>query len=146
MTSRYNDCGGGASWQVIDRGFGELHAITISPVDSQIIYLGGLNGVFKSVDGGASWMQLAAGLDPAAEISDIVIDPLRPNVVYVGTTNLGVFYSSDGGDTFQPLNQGTPEGHLPIVDLDLSADGGVLYAAVGLHGVYRLGAPAHSNP
>jgi len=58
MTSRYNDCGGGASWQVIDRGFGELHAITISPVDSQIIYLGGLNGVFKSVDGGASWMQL----------------------------------------------------------------------------------------
>jgi len=40
------------------------------------------NGVYKSIDGGATWNHI--GLEDTRQISRIVIDPQNPNIVYVG--------------------------------------------------------------
>jgi len=141
----YKTTNGGATWTAVNQGLptpvGELHTIAMDPANPQILYIGGMTGLFKSENGGGAWMQVAAGLDPSAAINDIVIDPLHPGVLYVGTNLLGVYYSLDDGETFSPLRQGLEEGNLNIEDLALNADGSVLYAAVGLQGVYRLGNP-----
>ncbi len=146
----YKTTDGGANWTAVNQGLptpvGELLKIAMDPANPQILYIGGMTGLFKSEDGGASWRQLSAGLDPTASIRAMVVDPLHPGVLYIGTDILGVYYSLDGGQTFSALRQGLDEGNLNIVDLALSADGSVLYAAVGLQGVYRLGTPVTQQP
>ena len=103
--------------------------------------------MFRSTDGGASWTQLTAGLDPLGGATAIVVDPTDSQVVYVGTSRLGVFCTKDGGTQFASLRQGLEEaGNLAIADLSLSADGTVLYAAVTGGGIYRLGTPSGPLP
>lgn len=140
---------GGVSWLTSNGSmggrFGELHDIVIDENNPDTVYVGGLNGLFRSEDGGRTWRQLAAGLDPAANVNSILLDPANTSVVYVGTLDLGAYVSTDGGDTFAPLGQDTATGRLPVVDLAISSDGSVLYAAVGLQGVYRLGPPPSSQ-
>jgi hypothetical protein len=69
----------------------------VSPTDPDTVYAGSFfnQGLFKSSNARGWWEGLAAGLDPAGLVSDIVIDPTSPNVVHVGTYNLGVYYSTD---------------------------------------------------
>jgi len=141
---------GGTKWQTTNGSmggrFGELHDIVIDGNDPDTIYVGGLNGLFRSEDGGSSWRQLAAGLDPQANVNSILLDPVDPNVIYVGALEMGAYVSTDGGITFSAIGQEGLSKRVPIVDLAISSDGSVLYAAVGLQGVYRLGTPPPSEP
>lgn len=57
----------------------------------------------------------------------IVVDPTNPDVVYAGTIDRGVYVSTDGGQTWQALNDGLLT--RAVRDLALSADGSVLYMA-----------------
>lgn len=60
----------------------------------------GLNsgGVFKSMDGGASWSPSSAGLTRSF-IRSLAIDPAAPSTLYAGTAG-GVFKSMDGGGSW----------------------------------------------
>ena len=53
-----------------------------------------------------TWTAAATGL-PSVPINAIVIDPSNSNIVYVGT-DIGVFVSSDGGTTWNPLGTALP--------------------------------------
>ncbi|MBI5865930.1 MAG: hypothetical protein HZB38_15785 [Planctomycetes bacterium] len=70
-------------------------------------------GVFRSVDGGATWTQLLSGL-PNLSATDLAFDPTNPNIVYAcighifGSTQNGVYKSLDGGDTWTRLFGGLP--------------------------------------
>jgi photosystem II stability/assembly factor-like uncharacterized protein len=93
------------------------------------------NGVYKSLDGGATWQHV--GLEATRHIARVVIDPHDSNTVYVAAlgklwgTNpeRGVFKTTDGGKTWR---------HVLEVDaktgaVDLVMDPGnphVLYAAM----------------
>lgn len=59
---------------------------------------------YNSSDGGTSWSP-ASGL-PNAEVNVLAIDPISPSTIYAGLGNclrpLGVFKSTDGGDTWKP--------------------------------------------
>jgi photosystem II stability/assembly factor-like uncharacterized protein len=150
---------GGAHWTPINNGLPEdLQSPTLQPFfnfivivssEPQTIFAGGLAGVYKSADGGASWRQLAGGIDPFVEAHDLVIDPTNGQVVYLGTATKP-YYSTDGGETFQPLTQGLDDpvigSRLWVLSLALSADGSVLYAGTSGHGVYRLGTPSSIRP
>src|SRR6266850_2477863 len=73
-------------------------ALAIDPLTPTTLYAGTAGGVFKSMDGGASWS--AIGL---INVSALAIDPLTPTTVYagIGTFDMGalggVFKSTDGG-------------------------------------------------
>ena len=64
-------------------------------------------GVWKTVDGGVSWVQV----DPTFALS-VTIDPSNSNVVYAAgdpsTGDPGVIKSVDGGNTFFPSGNGFP--------------------------------------
>ncbi len=75
---------GGRSWRVLDRGpagedngfpFGiPVHTARFDPKDPWRLYAGTDFGCYASLDGGASWSGLAAGLPPVA-VKDLYLDP-----------------------------------------------------------------------
>jgi photosystem II stability/assembly factor-like uncharacterized protein len=138
----YKSTDAGDTWTSINDGlpepYGYFSDIAVAPDNSNVLYAGGGSGLFKSTDAGSSWCQISAGLDPAAAILSIEIDPNDSRIVYV-SNRLGIHCSRDSGETFSELDQGLGDTILTAPDLDISADGSVLYAASV--GIWRLGTP-----
>ncbi|MBU2585247.1 MAG: hypothetical protein KKH32_07940, partial [Bacteroidetes bacterium] len=67
---------------------GRTLSIAINPIDTNIVWLGSASGgLWKSVTGGTgsnAWHQVPLGF-PVLGVSSVVIDPLYPSVMYVGT-------------------------------------------------------------
>ena len=67
------------------------------------------NGVYRSVDGGASWTHL--GLEQSRNIHRIIVHPDNPDVALIGvqgpawgeSEERGVFRTTDGGKTFEKV-------------------------------------------
>ena len=89
---------GGQTWTPVDSGLdekGSYTAIAIDPSNSQVLYTGGgSKGVYKSVDGAASWTNIY----PDINLTAIVLDPVDPNTIYVA--GRAVNKSTDGGATW----------------------------------------------
>lgn len=88
-------------------GIGRVNAIRKHPTQP-ILYAGtAAGGIFKSTNMGDNWMPIADNL-AGLGISDIVIDPTNPQVIYAATgdfdgghmSSIGVFKSTDGGDSW----------------------------------------------
>ena len=89
----------------------------------------------RSTDAGRSWEKLdgvAPGL-PQVPVSRILVSPVDADRVFVGTW-IGVFWSKDGGKTWQPLGTGQPVAM--INDLYMPPDGSFLRAASYGRGVW----------
>src|SRR5580700_11413192 len=90
--------------------YGRIDAVAGVPGNPKIYYAGGLGGLLRTVDGGATWEQVFTG-KPVSSIGAIAVAPSNPKVVYVGTgePNLrsdiafgdGVWRSEDGGDSWK---------------------------------------------
>ena len=110
----------GRTWVPIFDGepTGSIGALAIAPSDPRVIYAGsgeGLqrpdlavgDGVYKSVDGGATWAHL--GLRDGQQIASMAVDPANANRLFVAVLGhpygpngeRGVYRSLDGGATFQ---------------------------------------------
>jgi len=75
-----------------------VYSIAVDPHDAQVVYLGtGDNGIFKSSNGGQSWISIGNGLSTNC-IRDVLINPGNQQVIYVG----------GGTPSFFPSNPGTP--------------------------------------
>ncbi|MEP6757345.1 MAG: glycosyl hydrolase, partial [Chthonomonadales bacterium] len=93
-------------------------AIEVAPSDPRVIYvgmgdiasggsIGRGNGVYKSVDAGATWKHM--GLTDTGHIPSILVDPVDPNIVMVASMGdtrgkpegRGLFRSTDGGTTWK---------------------------------------------
>ncbi|MES2359737.1 MAG: hypothetical protein V4529_15480 [Gemmatimonadota bacterium] len=95
----------------------------------------GDRGVFKTTDGGKNWEKLGGGLpnDPRIGATDVVMDPSDPNVLYAafyqrerlpwrynaGSTDGGIFKTTDGGRTWTRLANGLPTGETGRIGLDV---------------------------
>lgn len=153
---------GGVSWTPLTDQMpsSAIGALAIDPTDENVIFVGtgeanyanhcryGL-GLYKSTDGGDTWVQLAEDTFAGRCFSKIVVNPLEPQVLYASITRaggfpelaaakghpgalgpLGVFRSDDGGVTWSQLTRGLPD--LSATDLTLDAgDPAVLYAGIG---------------
>jgi len=95
-------------------GLGRVNAVAFHPADTATIYAGAPNGGFWiTYDGGRTWASSTDNL-PTIGVSDILVNPVTPNVILMGTGDrdageshgLGVFRSEDGGLTWQPSNTG----------------------------------------
>ncbi len=114
----------GHTWRNISDGFletGSVGDIAVSESDPNVLYAGmgehavrGVmttfgDGVYKSVDGGKSWEH--KGLENSRHISDVVIHPDNPDVVFVAaqgavhgpTEERGIYKSTDGGETWKKV-------------------------------------------
>jgi photosystem II stability/assembly factor-like uncharacterized protein len=97
---------GGATWTSLSGPPGEIWVLAVAPGRPITVYAGTTyQGLFKSTNGGGSWAPANNGLDPAAGIVAIAIDPGNPRTLLVSTRN-GVFRSTDGGASWVGSNQG----------------------------------------
>jgi hypothetical protein len=157
---------GGTTWTpIFDRapalGIGEPAGLTIDPVDTNIVYAGTSNrdgsqfsgeatqppaGLFKSTDGGFSWVRLGSGYPSSAPsnasiffsrvINVVIVDPANHQTVYLAS-NSGLFVSHDGGFNW---TQGTaPLGDVRSLVLDQTSPTAarILYAGVTGVGVVQ---------
>jgi photosystem II stability/assembly factor-like uncharacterized protein len=113
---------GGISWLNISDGqfkTGSVGDIAVSESNPSIIYVGmGENairgvmttygdGVYKSTDAGKTWKNI--GLEKTRHISDVIIHPSNPDIVYVAaqgpahgaSDDRGIYKSTDGGLTWK---------------------------------------------
>ena len=97
---------------------GRVSAICVHPTNPNIVYVGAAQGgVWRSLDGGASWTPI---FDNAASlaIGSLALAPSDPSILYVGTgeptlsangidyetPGTGLYRSSDAGATFNLLD------------------------------------------
>lgn len=152
----YRSDDGGASWE--RKGLEEsehLSKIVVDPRDSNVVYAaaqgplwspGGERGLYKTFDGGESWLNVLAGGEYTG-VTDVVIDPSNPDVLYAATWHhyrnvaalidggpeSGIHKSIDGGDTWTKLTGGLPQGDLGKIGLAISPqDPDVVYATIEL--------------
>jgi photosystem II stability/assembly factor-like uncharacterized protein len=117
-----------------------LFDVAFDPFDPSTVYVASMpGGVWISRDGGQSWAQAMAGMDPNEPVYEILPDPARPGLLYASSGLSGVFYSTDGGHIWQQLSDGLT--NTSVRGLALSPDGSVLYAGTVGSGVFRLGTP-----
>ena len=63
--------------------------------------------LWKTTDFGATWKRLEDGLDPAVYLHVVREDPVKKDLVFLGTER-GVVFSADSGDSFEPLRLNMP--------------------------------------
>jgi photosystem II stability/assembly factor-like uncharacterized protein len=146
----YCSTDGGAHWRSIRRGLPTkiVAAVAVHPRFSSVLYVAlpeltdgtaGRGGLFRSVDGGASWQALGQGL-PARGALAVAIDPRAPSRVYAGLAGEGLFRSVDGGIHWTAARGGL---HALTVQrvTGSGAPGHALYAGPTVRGVFQYTSP-----
>ncbi len=134
---------------------GHISKVVIGPGNSNIVFVaaqgplwspGGERGLFRSTDGGATWKNVLSK-GPYTGVTDVVIDPRQPNVMYAAThqrhrtvwalldtgPESGIYKSVDGGETWRELTNGIPGGDKGKISLGVSPQqGNVVYATIEL--------------
>lgn len=96
-----------------ENGGTNVQSIAIDPNDSQVVYLGtgwsgfAGNGVYKSMDGGATWSPANRGMLDYS-IAALAIDPSNSQIIYAGGYEGDLFKSTDGAATWTDLTDGIP--------------------------------------
>lgn len=143
----------GISWTNISDGHfntGSVVDIAVSESNPNIIYVGmgehairGVmttygDGIYKSTDGGKTWKNM--GLQKTRHISDVVIHPSNPDIVYVAaqgpahgaSEERGIYKSVDGGQTWKKILFVDPDSGASSLSMDYH-NPLILYAATWEH-------------
>jgi photosystem II stability/assembly factor-like uncharacterized protein len=98
--------------------FARVWHLEPSPWDADTVYAGVEDAaLFRSTDGGQSWQELSGlrghasgpSWQPGAGgmcLHTILLDPSNPQRIFVAISAAGAFRTDDGGNTWQPINQG----------------------------------------
>jgi photosystem II stability/assembly factor-like uncharacterized protein len=161
----YLSVDGGETWKNMGlKASQHISKIIVSPNNSNHLWVaaqgplwnkGGERGLYKSTDGGKSWMK-TLGDDDWTGVTDIAVDPRNPKRMYAATwqrhrtvaayvgggPGTGLYRSEDAGSTWSKLTKGLPESNMGKIGLAISPQNpNVLYAAIELNrrtgGIYR---------
>ncbi len=156
---------GGGIWKTTDAGItwtnisdGQLKtssvgAIAVAESDPNVIYAGmgehavrGVmtsngDGMYKSTDAGKTWKHI--GLDKSMHISDVIIHPSNPEVVYVAvqgalygpSTERGVYKTIDGGENWSKVLYVSNNTGASSLTMDMT-NPRILYASMWQHQRY----------
>ncbi|WP_028872029.1 VPS10 domain-containing protein [Psychroserpens burtonensis] len=146
----------GITWKNISDDFlktGSVGAITVSESDSNIVVVGmgehaarvvmtsmG-DGVYKSMDAGKTWTHL--GLEKTRHISDVVIHPTNPDIIYITaqgaqyapSAERGIYRTQDGGITWKNILSVNDTTGASSLSMDMT-NPRILYASMWQHRRY----------
>ena len=88
-------------------------SIALSPTDPNLIYVGGDQGLHKSIDGGLSWFKTGGGSDAilTGPVSDVALDHSTRGRIIAAVDRQGFFESIDYGLSWHPMINGLPQGY-----------------------------------
>ena len=141
----YKSTDAGQTWT--NMGLPESHhigRIVVHPNDPNVVYVAALGhlysenperGLYRSTNGGRSWDQVLAPEVRGKTIGvvDVAMDPVNPNVLYAATFDKvrvpwsydlagpgsRVYKTTDGGDNWEMLTNGLPEGMLGRIGVSI---------------------------
>ncbi len=150
----YRSRDGGASFENLGlKDSQHISKILVHPKDPDVVFVaaqgplwskGGDRGLYRTKDGGKTWRKVL-GAGEWTGVTDVASDPRNPDVLYAATwqrhrtvaaymgggPESGLFRSTNGGETWEKLKKGLPEGPLGKIGLAVSPhDPDVLYAAI----------------
>jgi photosystem II stability/assembly factor-like uncharacterized protein len=106
---------GGRTWTEADAGLPPgtgVYSMAIDPVDPDIAYASNRFArpdegvpVYRTVDGGASWIAMSAGL-PTFTVLNLATDPAAPGMAFVSIQDRGLFDTKDGGTSWHEADRG----------------------------------------
>jgi photosystem II stability/assembly factor-like uncharacterized protein len=153
---------GGTTWlalfdEELCLAIGEPNCVAIDPGDTDVIYVGTSTrgavsvqqrvGIFKSMDGGSSWILLGSGYPEGNDgnaddfanrnVNSIIVDPSNSQIVYAATSR-GVWVSNDGGQNWAQ-GAGTANFDARSLELDPTSPAGsrILYTGMSAQGVFQ---------
>lgn len=155
----YKSTDAGATWKNLGlAATRQISRILIDPRNPNLIVVGALGdvfrdstdrGVYRSEDGGKSWKQTLY-VGPQSGVSDMVMDPKDPSVLYAGIWQFrrepwtfhsggnddGLYKSTDGGKSWIKLaGHGLPAGEIGRIGLALApSDPRRVYATIEAKG------------
>lgn len=161
----YLSTDGGISWENKGLKASEhISTVVIHPNDSNTLWVaaqgplwskGGDRGLYKTTNGGKDWEKVL-GDDEWTGATDIVIDPRNPDKLYAATwqhhrtvaaymgggPETAIYSTDDGGETWDQLKNGLPNGPMGKIGLAISPQKpDVVYAAIELErrtgGMYK---------
>ncbi|UXE66918.1 MAG: glycosyl hydrolase [Chryseotalea sp. WA131a] len=118
---------GGKTWSnVTPKGLAEclINSIDVSPHDPATVYIATTRykfndftpGLYKTTDYGKTWVNISKGIPQGAYTRVVREDEVRKGLLFAGT-ELGMYVSWNGGNTWQPLQLNLPI--TPITDLKI---------------------------
>ncbi len=146
----------GITWKNVSDGFlktGTVGDITVAESNPNIVVVGmgehaarGVmtsmgDGVYKSTDAGKTWNHI--GLDKTRHISDVIIHPTNPNIIFVAaqgaqygpSPDRGVYRSTDGGANWEKVLFVNNKTGASSLSMDMN-NPFILYAAMWEHQRY----------
>lgn len=91
----------GTSWSLRASGLGGVHRLAPHPTDADTLYLATDGGLRCTTDGGTTWRTNSGQSSLRdGDITDVVLDPGDPTIVYAAERFTGVVKSTDAGGTW----------------------------------------------
>lgn len=142
-TGVWKSSDGGRTWRFIGLPeSGAIGSLVVHPQDPDLLYVAALGhpfgknperGVYRSADGGGTWENVLFLNDSTGAVS-LAMDPTNPRVLYAGMWRAerkpwtlvsggpegGLYKTTDGGDTWEKLGGGLPQGIVGKVTVSVS--------------------------
>lgn len=110
----------------------QISAVRVHPANPDIVWVAAQGnrwtgtqerGIYRSMDGGKTWMQVLKGENATSGASGLSVDPANPRILYAafwdhqrtpwkvrsGGAGSGLWKSTDAGDTWTRLSEGLPK-------------------------------------
>ena len=112
---------GNGIWKSVDKGinwvqllststneeFAYINRLIIDPTDENTIIAPTEKGIFKSIDGGSSWLKT---YNSTLGIEDLKANPTDFNNLFAGENSVGILKSNDAGDSWAVSSSGIGHG------------------------------------
>jgi hypothetical protein len=106
--------------------------------------------LYRTTDGGQTWTSIV-GADPAHRLPNVPVyvvkyDPIEAKTIYAGT-DLGVYFTIDGGVTWNRMGEGLPM--VPVRDMYIAKNQDFIRVATygrGLWEIYPSAGAGHGAP
>ncbi len=92
-------------WQDIGRGNINVRTVLVDPDNSNIIYIGSRDGIFKSEDGGGSWRSIFSARGTNRGVNFLLFAFSDKNSLYAATGN-GLYFSLNRGRNWNRIFKG----------------------------------------